>query len=132
MQLSQAKIISNKDLGHTIFLLRSDGIVESQCADNFTYEVQHIIENLEYLKTLVKEEKLLILNCVAPFTQISTEARDLLASGTHSNIIKAEAFVIHSLAQKLIAQFFIKVNKPVVKANYFKDKREAEKWLLKC
>lgn len=131
MIMLQNAILSKKDLGHTVFLQRTDRIVEAQCSDNFTYEIEHIAQNLDYLKSLAQGEKLLMLNCVAPYTHISAEARVFISKGAHLNIIKAEAYVIHSLAQKLIAQFFIRVDKPIVPANYFINKKETEKWLLK-
>lgn len=127
----QPSIISRKDMKHTLFLVRLDGIIEARCLDNFTYDVEHIKENLDYLESIAITKKLLVLNCAAPFTSISPEARSYIAGGPHHHIIKAEAYVIHSLAQKLLAQFFIKVNKPIVEANYFNSKVVAEQWLLK-
>lgn len=126
-----SKIISEKDLGHTVFLLRNDGIVLARCADNFTYEIEHFLENFEYLRTLATQDRLLIINCCEPYTNISAVAREFLRKGAHSDIIKAEAYVIHSLAQKLMAQFFVTISKPVVRANFFTDFREAEKWIFK-
>lgn len=130
MNLLQPTIISEKDLSHTLFLLRADGIVMAKCADNFTYEVEHFLENFEYLKTLSAENKLLIINCCAPYTTISAQAREFLRKGAHSDIIKAEAYVIHSLAQKMLAQFFVKISNPVVRANFFTDLQKAEQWII--
>jgi hypothetical protein len=131
MSLSQSNIIAKIDLGHTVFIKKANGIVEAQCSDNFTYEIEHIKENLECLKSLAENGRLLMLNCLEPYTQLSAEARFFIAKGSHINIIKAEAFVIQSFAQKLIANFFIKVDKPKVPMNFFLKKEEAEKWLLK-
>lgn len=119
------------DLGHTKFIIRKDGIIESICSDDFTYEKQHIQENLMFIKSQMKDKKLLVLNCVGQFTSISSEARAYVASGPHVDFIQAEAFLIQSLAQKIIARFFIKIDKPKVKANFFTKKEEAIEWLKK-
>lgn len=131
MSLLQNNIIAEIDLGHTIFIQKANGIVEAQCSDNFTYEIVHIQENLTHLKPLAENGKILMLNCLKPYTQLSAEARLFIAQGTHIDFIKAEAYVLHSLAQKLIATFFIRVDKPKVPTNFFTKKEEAEKWLLK-
>lgn len=39
------------------------------------------------------------------------------------------AIVIHSLAQKLIANFYMKVVKPYTPTRFFTAKEDAEKWL---
>lgn len=131
MTLFHSDIIAKIDLGHTIFIQRSNGIVEAHCSDNFTYEIEHIKENLENLKRLSSNGKLLMLNCLEPYTLLSSEARLFIAKGSQIDFIQAEAYVLQSLAQKLIATFFIRVDKPKVPTNFFVKKEEAEKWLLK-
>lgn len=130
MSVLESSVITKIDLGHTIFIQKTNGIVEARCSDNFIYELEHIKENLECLKFFSSNGRILMLNCLEPYTQISAEARVFLAKGPHINIIKAEAYVIHSVAQRLIANFFIKVDKPKVSMNFFLKKEEAEKWLL--
>lgn len=114
--------------GQSLINHRTDSIIEIQCSDNFTYEKEHIQQNIEYLKTIGTD--LLILNCVAPYTQISAEARVFLAKGPHVGIVKAEAFWIQSLAQKLLASFYTKMDKPKVPVKFLLHEEEAVKWLL--
>jgi hypothetical protein len=121
MPIQNTDIISKKDHGHTVICQNRNTIIEMYCADNFTYEVEHLMENMLYLKEIAENNQLLILNYVAPYTQISTEARAF---------IKAEAYCIHSLAQKLLASFFVKIDKPKVPVKFFTKKEDAEKWLL--
>jgi hypothetical protein len=130
MPIQNTDIISKKDHGHTVICQNRNTIVEMHCADNFTYEVEHLLENLLYLKQIAGDKQLLVINYVAPYTQISTEARAFLANGSHKSFIKAEAYCIHSLAQKLLASFFVKIDKPKVPVKFFTKKEEAEKWLL--
>jgi len=42
----------------------------------------------------------------------------------------ADAFIIHTLSQKIIANFYLKIQKPVVPTKFFSNSMDAEKWLL--
>ena len=126
------EIVDKTELDHSLFIKRKDGIIEIRCAEDFTYEKEHLIENHTVLKSLFKNEKLRVLSFPGKFTSASYEARHYVARGPHKDFILCEAFLIHSLAQKMIGNFFMKVNKPIVPANYYSynDKAIAEKWLL--
>ena len=130
MQLQYSDIISQKDHGHTIIYQNINTIVELHCADNFTFDIEHILENMRYLKQIADDQQLLILIYVAPYTQISPEARAFMAKADHLRFIKAEAFCIKSLAQKILASFYVKIDKPKVLVNFFENKEDAQSWLL--
>lgn len=125
-------VIAEVKLPHSLLLQRADGIVEIRCADDFTYETEHIMENQHYLKQFAGNGKVRVLNIIGKYTSITNEARTHIAKGGHKDFIAAEAFLIQSLPHRLLAQFFIKANKPVVPAKYFAydQKEEAEKWLF--
>jgi hypothetical protein len=128
-----AEKISNEiRLSHSRLVKRSDGIIEIHCADDFTYEPEHIRENQEALLEFHQGKKLLVLNILGKYTLASSDARAFVAKGTHKTFIEAEAFLIHSLAQQLIGSFYLKINKPVVPTSYFSfgDKAKAENWLM--
>ncbi len=130
MDLVIDQIISTKDLGHTQMLLHSNGIIEAVCSDNFVYEVEHLNENLECIIDWSKSERKLILNTVAPYTSISAEARKHIANSPHLESLIAEAFVIHSLAHRILGSFFIKIDKPKLPTKFFNKREEAIEWLL--
>ncbi len=119
------------NLGHSVITRRPDGIVEIRCADNFIYEKQHIMQNHSCLRKIAGNGKILVLSITGPYTLISSEARSYTAQGHHKDFIAAEAFLISSMAQRIIANFYLKVSRPVVPANVFqhKDKEKAEEWL---
>jgi hypothetical protein len=130
MDLILDEIISTNDLGHTQMLLHANGIIEAVCSDNFVYEVEHLNENLECIIDWSKSEKKLMLNSVAPYTSITAEARKYIANSPHLESLIAEAFVIHSLAHRLLASFFIKIDKPKLPTKFFNKREEAIEWLL--
>lgn len=119
------------DLGHSFVFQREDGIIEIDCRDNFEYEIQHIKENLALIKKLTGNKKALVLNCSKPYTTVTKEVRDYVASAPHKDFIKGEAFVIHTIGQAILGNFYLRVNKPVVPARFFKNKTDAENWLKK-
>lgn len=130
MSLVAEQIIKRENLGHTQFLLHSNGIIEAVCADDFTYEVEHLEQNLVCILDWTKDEPKLVLNTVAPHTNITAEARKFMSNSLNTNYVIAEAFIIHSLAQRLLASFFIKIDKPKLPTKFFNKREEAIEWLL--
>ncbi|MES2566387.1 MAG: hypothetical protein V4565_05945 [Bacteroidota bacterium] len=61
---------------------------------------------------------------------ITKEAREYLASEEGCRKIKCCAIIISSEVTKIIANFFIKINKPVVPTNLFTSEEKARHWLL--
>ena len=114
---------------HASISLRKDGITEINSADDFEYDIEQIKENHEQIRIFNNGKMALVLNMVGDHTTITKEAREYMASGPHKNIIKAEAFVLQSVAQKIIARFYYKINQPIVPVGFFKTKAEAEAWL---
>ncbi|MBN8692696.1 MAG: hypothetical protein J0L69_05840 [Bacteroidetes bacterium] len=60
----------------------------------------------------------------------SPEARKAYADSPYINKWRiADAFLVQSLGVRIMANFFIKVNKPKVNTKLFTDEKEAVKWL---
>lgn len=122
------------DLGHSKIRELSNGLVEIICKDEFMYDVSHIKENHAVLQKIAqkKGEPILVYSIAGKYTSITSEASSYLSKGPHKDFIKAEAFIIHSTTQKLIANlYFLRISKPPVPAAYFNKVADAEKWLLK-
>lgn len=123
------KYIAIKDVGHSVIKLREDGIIEIDCSNNYEYSVNDVKENWAIIKELAKGKKILVFNNMPEFTTASKEAREFVAKGEHKDFIAAEAFVIQSLAQKILGNFYLKINNPVVPAKIFTNKEDAVQWL---
>ena len=117
------------DLGHTTIFLRDDGIVQLNCSDNFTYDVPQIIENTEVIKNFANNQRVLVLNIAAPHTLVTKEVREYLTISNHYEFIESEAYVIQTLAQSLLANFYLKNNKPNIPTRFFQSTTLAENWL---
>lgn len=74
--------------------------------------------------------KLKVIIDIRSFNIISEEAKKYSATAQGQIYTKANAIVIHSLAARLGANFFIRFNKPVTPTRVFNSVEDAEKWLL--
>lgn len=52
-----------------------------------------------------------------------------ISKNSNNPFSKADAFVIKSMAQKILANFYIKINKPERPTKFFNNKDEAINWL---
>ena len=58
----------------------------------------------------------------------TTEGNAYSKQNQHAFPKVCSAFVVTSLAHRLIANFYLKINKPAHPSKLFKDKEEAERW----
>ncbi len=121
--------IQTKDLGHSKISLRDDGIIVIEAKDDHCYSISDVQENWDAIQKLSKGKKAYILNIAGKYTSVDSEVRDFVSKGSHAGFIAAECFVINSLAQKLLANFYFRINKPLVASSFFTEPAKAEKWL---
>ncbi|MBA4241150.1 MAG: hypothetical protein C0448_10505 [Sphingobacteriaceae bacterium] len=74
-------------------------------------------------------EKLPVLVLCAEHATTNSELMNAMAKNINNPYSKADAFVIKSMAQKILANFYIKINKPERPTKFFNDKDEAINWL---
>jgi len=120
------------DLGHSKIQETDGGLIEIICKDEFMYDVAQIKENHSVLEQISgrRNEPVLVFSITGKYTGITAEAAAYVTKGPHKNFVKAEAFVIHSTTQRLFANLFLRISKPVVPAAYFNNAEDAKKWLL--
>ena len=125
-------IEKQEDLDHSLVIKRTDGIIEVRCGDLAIYSSEKVAENHACIKKFAEGKKALVLTIAGIYTHVMPEARAYTSKGPHKDFIAAEAFLVTSFAQWVLAGFFIKINRPIVPANFFrmKDKEKAEAWLL--
>lgn len=133
LKMSEENQITHSEIvnAHSTLRMRKDGIIELISNDNFVFEVEDVKENYEAIKKLSPNKKALVLNIVGKYASANKSTQEYVAKGPHKDIVLAETFVLRSLAQILLARFYIKLFKPVVKTSFFKNETDAVKWLLK-
>jgi hypothetical protein len=92
-------------------------------------EIGDALQNREATKILTKGDRYLILVDGRVNLSVSREARAFAAQTQDDDGAIASAFVITSTANKLVGNFYINVNKPVVPTKIFSTEEKAIEWL---
>lgn len=96
--------------------------------EGITIEVEDVHEVKKHNLELTKGNDYVIVFDSGLYTSISKEARELMTSKKIEQHRKASAFIINSLSQKLLGNFYIKINKPNSPTKFFSAKEKAIKW----
>jgi len=91
-------------------------------------KAQTLLMNAELKQKADGGNYCVLLDATNDFT-VTQESMELIASKEFSPQRLAAAFVVTSLANKLMADFFIKIKKPHTPVRLFTSKDEALKWL---
>lgn len=95
-------------------------------------DVNEIKEMLKYVQEFMGEYR---HSAIIDFggNLLSTEdARKIYADSSYIQKFRiADAFIVKSLAVRIVANFFINVTKPKVKTKLFTDERLAKNWLMR-
>lgn len=121
--------VKSIDLGYSTVNLRSDGIVQINYGDDLEIDVKEAEEIQNTIGELTQGKKALVLNIAGKNTSATSDARNHSASPVGVRFTIADAFVINSLAQKILANFYINFHKPLVNTKFFDDLDTATKWL---
>lgn len=106
-----------------------DGIVLNHFKSGENIEVEDFYELSKVNYHLVKSKPYTVLASAEELTSFSVEARELVASKKFAGIAIAKALLISGLSQRIIGNFYIRVNKPYINTKLFTDREEAIKWL---
>lgn len=117
-------------MSHSTVFLRNDGILEINVKENSDIGVRECEELTAVYESFLGGSKCPLLHVVGDYVTMDKEAREFASSEEGLKYSKAEAFVINSLPHKILANFYMKMQKPSVPTKFFKSKVEAEIWLL--
>jgi hypothetical protein len=109
--------------------LLDEGILHIHLKGGTEIELEDAVLIVEAMGKLGGEKKLPVLIDAGEFVSIDKEVRIFSASPESNIYTLADAIAYVSLAQKLIADFYIKYNKPVVPTKDFPSKEDAIEWL---
>lgn len=109
--------------------LREDNILVIEIKSDESFNIRDMWELINAAQKIGQGKRFLNLIIVGAHTVPDEESR-VLSTSMEGSIYKiADAFVINSLPQILVANFYMKFNKPSVPTKFFKNVRDAEKWL---
>ena len=129
MENGSYKIIETLELPHTKIELRDDGIIQFTYGDHVQFTMTETKELEEAVEKITKGVTHKSLRIAGKFTNVDMEVMKYLSRGRGTLFTLADSFVIHSLSQKILANFYLKINKPVLPTRVFNKADEAENWL---
>jgi hypothetical protein len=119
---------SKISIDHAELSMRPDGIVQVNAIDH-TYSVADIKAIHEAIGELTGKKKVLILLIGDNYTSFDIDAKNFLATPEADAYAIAKAYVIKSLAQRLLLNFLIKIKGTTIPVKFFTELDLAIKWL---
>lgn len=109
--------------------LIEENIIEAVIGEYYTVEPEDLKELADACQALAQNNAYAALYRSEPYATISKEARESArAKGNNPQLI-ATAIVSTTLSKKLLANFFINVDQPIIKTRHFEDRSKAIEWL---
>jgi hypothetical protein len=117
------------DLEKATVSLLDENIIHIHIKTAREIELSDAVYIVEAMGKLGNGKKYPILIDAGSFSSVDKEARIFSAAAESNIYTMADALAYCNLAQKLLADFYIKYNKPVIPTRSFSDKEEAIAWL---
>jgi hypothetical protein len=118
-----------KEFERFTMFLREDGIVQIDVFPEEEITIEDVKQGVEYLKEIGGGKKFPLLFIAQEYSMPSDATREFLADRNSIPFSIAEAFVICSLPQKIVGNFYLRVNKPARPTQIFTKETDALIWL---
>jgi hypothetical protein len=109
--------------------LRDDGLIQLTVQPNTNTTVADIKEAVEAIAKVGKGQRYPLLIIAGKDATLGTDAMTFMARPDTDPYSIAEAYLISSISQKLLGNFYLSFNKPDKPTRIFTDKADAENWL---
>ena len=109
--------------------LKSNNIVYVTFKDDCNLDIPLQMRLLDYYKEITDNKLMHFMFFAAENVSLSKEARDNAVKIEDQSMLGATAVVVDKLPYKLIANFYLKFNKPKRPYKVFSKEEEAIKWL---
>ncbi len=123
MTLSKSIVFDNFQV-----TVNKNGFYEVEVFDN----VDFLIADLKLLVNAQKENfgvQLPVIVLCREHANTNIELLNVIAKNENNPYSKADAFVIKSMAQRILANFYVKIHKPERPTKFFSSKEDAITWL---
>lgn len=120
-----------KQTDHPAFTLtlRTDGILQITMRAGIKLRLEDAKEMVKLFGQIGGGNPFLLLFIAGEDTDVDTGARYYASGGEANKYTIASAFVVKSVAQKLLGNAYVKFNKPVTPTRIFTSEEEAVNWL---
>ena len=127
MELTTAKI--NLECIHSKYIMRNDGILEIQLADDFYFTVKESKEITANIINITNGIPHKVMVVAGSLSLSDDGARNYSTTKESTDPIISLAIVTCSLPQSIIANFIMKFQKPRIPTKVFNSKMDAVEWL---
>ncbi|MEO6903659.1 MAG: hypothetical protein ABI315_11015 [Bacteroidia bacterium] len=124
----EVEIIRSLDYEFFHVALRADNLVRIVVKTNDTVEIDLAKEIEDAVDKVRGGSKIALLILANEWSMVSMETRTYLANRQNPDKI-AEAYIVKSLAQKLMGNVYLSFNKPIYPTKIFTDEELAITWL---
>lgn len=93
------------------------------------YGQEEAIEIIKNILEITENKTYCVLIVAGEHSNVTVESMKILTSPIAMNYAIAKAYVIKSLPQKLMANFYIRFLRPEKPVKFFKNQNDAENWL---
>lgn len=112
-----------------VIKLRKDNILHIHVTLTEDFELENSKEIFVARNELTNNTAYPHLYTGGKFLNPSDEVTQFAASEERNELVVADAYVIHSLAQRIIANFYLKFRSPIRPTKFFTDEDKAITWL---
>lgn len=119
------------NLEHSVLTLTDDDILIVDCHDNHIFELEEIKQIVKASGELTKGRKVPTLTIPGEFSDATKEALEFIFSPAATEFTSCDAYLVKTLAHKIIGNFYLKLKKPNVPTRLFHSKNAAMSWLIK-
>jgi len=123
--------IEKIELNKVFVELLAPNLVLLSLKDNITIEVEDIIEIKDINTKLTNGNNYGLITNSGNYTSISNEARKLTANKEMEGKRIAMSIIINSLSQRMLVNFYLKINKPSIPTKSFSNLKDSREWIEK-
>lgn len=115
---------------HTVSTVDENNILEIEFQAGQDVTLEESIQIHDWVTSLIPDRKHYCIAIAKFGTTADPEVREWLSSEGRLKTIAADAFIVSSLAQKIVANFYLKYNKPKQPTRAFTNLADARKWIM--
>jgi len=123
------RIIDRIELSHTKMELRDDFTIQFFYGDNINYTMKETMELEEAVIKITKGVTHKTLRIPGKFSTIDMEVMKYISQGRGTLYSLADSFLLYSMPQRILGNFYLRMNKPLVPTKLFNEVAEADKWV---
>ncbi len=125
------KVIKRVESDTCIFTIHDNGVGQMHFKDGIVLDVAEQLKNLDCIIKITEKHPTPFVVTAGDDVIVTREARENGIKIEHLSPMCASAIVVQNLAYRLIAEFYIKVQKPKNPYSIFTDKEKAFEWCKK-